>query len=53
MIYIFPSAIVALICAVGMWRLHDKTYDPTVAAPVVTTTTHRCQRKARDAVQLR
>ena len=39
MIYIFPSAIVALICAVGMWRLHDKIYDPTVVAPVVTTTT--------------
>jgi len=39
MIYIFPSAIVALICAVGMWRLRDKTYDPTVVAPVVTTTT--------------
>jgi hypothetical protein len=39
MIYIFPSAIVALICAAGMWRLGEKTYDPTVAAPVVTTTT--------------
>lgn len=39
MVYIFPSAIVALICAAGMWRLRDKTYDPTVVAPVVTTTT--------------
>ena len=28
-IYIFPSAIVALICAIGMWSLKDKTYDPT------------------------
>ncbi|MBV8487838.1 MAG: hypothetical protein JO161_06125, partial [Planctomycetaceae bacterium] len=39
MIYIFPSAIVALICAAGMWRLREKTYDPTVVTPVVTTTT--------------
>ena len=31
-IYIFPSAIVALICAIGMWSLQDKTYDPSRAA---------------------
>lgn len=29
-IYIFPSAIVALICAIGMWALPDKEYDPSV-----------------------
>jgi hypothetical protein len=29
-IYIFPSAIVALICAIGMWSLRDKQYDPTL-----------------------
>ena len=29
MIYIFPSAIVALICAIGMWSLREKHYDPT------------------------
>src|SRR3954454_19435447 len=38
-IYIFPSAIVALICAIGMWSLKDKTYDPTQAGGVVTKTT--------------
>ena len=37
-IYIFPSAIVALICAIGMWSLKEKTYDPTKPGPVVTTT---------------
>jgi hypothetical protein len=26
-IYIFPSALVALICAIGMWSLRDKEYD--------------------------
>jgi hypothetical protein len=35
-IYIFPSAIVALICAIGMWRLKEKTYDPTQPPVVVT-----------------
>jgi hypothetical protein len=34
-IYIFPSAIVALICAIGMWSLKEKTYDPTLTAPAV------------------
>lgn len=29
MIYIFPSAIVALVCAIGMWSLKGKTYDPS------------------------
>lgn len=28
-IYIFPSAIVALICAIGMWSLKEKSYDPS------------------------
>jgi hypothetical protein len=28
-IYIFPSAIVALICAIGMWALPEKEYDPS------------------------
>jgi hypothetical protein len=32
-IYIFPSAIVALICAIGMWSLKDKQYDPTLPHP--------------------
>ena len=36
MIYIFPSAIVALICAIGMWSLKEKHYDPTEVVPVVT-----------------
>ena len=39
MIYIFPSAIVALICAIGMWSLKEKHYDPTDPTPAVTTTT--------------
>lgn len=38
-IYIFPSAIVALICAIGMWSLREKIYDPTKVTPVVTTRT--------------
>jgi len=38
-IYIFPSAIVALICAIGMWSLKDKTYDPTRPTGVVNQTT--------------
>jgi hypothetical protein len=38
-IYIFPSAIVALICAIGMWSLREKTYDPSKMTPAVTTTT--------------
>lgn len=37
-IYIFPSAIVALICAIGMWSLPDKTYDPTKVTAVAKTT---------------
>ncbi len=28
-IYIYPSAIVALICSVGMFSLQNKTYDPS------------------------
>ena len=34
-IYIFPSAIVALICAIGMWRIADKSYDPSKPVQVV------------------
>jgi len=37
MIYIFPSAIVALICAIGMYSLRDKTYDQSVRNPAATT----------------
>ena len=37
-IYVFPSAIVALICAIGMWSLKDKSYDPSKPGPVVTST---------------
>lgn len=37
-IYIFPSAIVALICAIGMWSLKEKSYDPSKPGPVVTST---------------
>ncbi len=29
-IYIFPSAIVALLCALAMWALPHKSYDPSV-----------------------
>ena len=36
MIYIFPSAIVALICAIGMYSLREKIYDPTIRNPAVT-----------------
>src|SRR3954467_8118854 len=43
-IYIFPSAIVSLICAIGMWTLKNETHDPTKpmpgaaqAAPATTT----------------
>ena len=36
-IYIFPSAIVALICAIGMWSLREKSYDPSEPVSVVTT----------------
>lgn len=35
-IYIFPSAIVSLICAIGMWALPDKEYDPSRGPEVVT-----------------
>jgi hypothetical protein len=38
-IYIFPSAIVALICAIGMWRLNEKSYDPSKPVTVVTSPT--------------
>ncbi len=34
-IYIFPSAIVSLICAIGMWALPDKEYDPSRGPEVV------------------
>lgn len=37
-IYIFPSAIVALICALGMVSLQNKTYDPTKKEPVAQVT---------------
>jgi len=37
-IYIFPSAIVALVCAIGMWSLREKSYDPSVPTPAVVTT---------------
>jgi hypothetical protein len=32
-IYIFPSALVALICAIGMWTLKNETHDPTKPMP--------------------
>lgn len=35
-IYIFPSAVVSLICAIGMWALPDKEYDPSRGPEVVT-----------------
>jgi hypothetical protein len=35
-IYIFPSAIVALICAIGMWTLKNETHDPTKPMPGAT-----------------
>jgi hypothetical protein len=28
-IFLWPTAIVALICGVGMWLMHDRTHDPT------------------------
>ena len=34
-IYIFPSAVVALICAMGMWALPNKAYDPSVGPDTV------------------
>ena len=37
-IYIFPSAIVALICSVGMFSLQNKSYDPTKTEPGVVVT---------------
>jgi hypothetical protein len=39
MIYIFPSAIVALICSIGMWVQDEKSYDPSVPVRVVTSPT--------------
>jgi magnesium-transporting ATPase (P-type) len=37
MIYIFPSAIVALICSLGMWSLREREFYPTKETPAVTT----------------
>ena len=31
-IFLYPTAIVALICWAGMWIIHDRTHDPTRAA---------------------
>jgi hypothetical protein len=28
-IFLYPTAIVALICWAGMWMIHDRTHDPT------------------------
>jgi hypothetical protein len=28
-IFLWPTAIVALICGLGMWMIHDRTHDPT------------------------
>ena len=28
-IFLYPTAIVALICALGMWCIDDRTHDPT------------------------
>ncbi len=28
-IFLYPTAIVALICALGMWKIDDRTHDPT------------------------
>ena len=28
-IFLYPTAIVALICALGMSIIHDRTHDPT------------------------
>ena len=28
-IFLYPTAIVALICCFGMWIIHDQTHDPT------------------------
>jgi hypothetical protein len=38
-IYIFPSAIVALICAIGMWRINEKSYDPSKPVAIHTSPT--------------
>ncbi len=38
MIYIFPSAIVALICSIGMWSIREKHYDLTEMTRIVKTT---------------
>jgi hypothetical protein len=28
-IFLWPTAVVALICGIGMWMIHDRTHDPT------------------------
>jgi hypothetical protein len=28
-IFLYPTALVALICSTGMWIIHDRTHDPT------------------------
>lgn len=38
LIYIYPSAIVSLICALGMYWLPHKTYDPSKPEPVAART---------------
>ena len=38
MIYIFPSAIVALICAIGQWSMKEKRYDPSEEPPAAVAT---------------
>jgi hypothetical protein len=53
-IYIFPSAIVALICAIGMWTLKNETHDPTRPMPGATapaTTTAPTDTTAADTGQ--
>jgi hypothetical protein len=52
MIYIFPSAIVALICSIGMWSLREKHYDPTeegTPAVAATASTPSAAASAPDA----
>ena len=50
-IFLYPTAIVALICWAGMWMIHDRTHDPTRSLKDAIKTWQRGQSRRQQALQ--
>ncbi len=49
-VYIYPSAIVSLICAIGMYALPHKEYDPSLGSPPAAVADANANASAKPAV---